>query len=80
MHELKAKKKKKSKVEIIYIVEVESINTPNSYLLPLSGSFNFDLFFSILLNIISNNIPVLFFIEYSKFSSGFYIVSLYAFY
>ena len=41
-----------------YIAEVESINAPNPYLLPLSGSFNFDLFFLILLNVISNNISV----------------------
>ena len=60
MHKLKANKKKKSKVEIAYIVGVESINTPNPYLLLLSGSFNFDLSFSILPNIISDNIPVLF--------------------
>ena len=41
-----------------YIVEVKSINTPNPYLLPLSGSFNFDFSFSILPNIISDNTPV----------------------
>ena len=64
-------------MEIAYIVEVEFINTPNFYLLPLSGSFNFNFFFLILPDIISNNTPVLFFIEYSKFSSSFYIVSLY---
>ena len=63
-----------------YIAKVESVNIPNSYLLPLSGSFNFNLFFLILANIISNNTSVLFFIKYSKFSSGFYIVSLYSFY
>ena len=60
MYKLKANKKKKFKVEITYIVKVESINAPNPYLLPLSGSFNFDLFFLILLNVISNNIPVSF--------------------
>ena len=60
MHKLKVDKKKKSKVEIAYIVEVGSINAPNSYLLPLSGSFNFNLFFLILPNVISNNIPVFF--------------------
>ena len=43
-----------------YIVEVKSINAFNPYLLPLSGSFNFDFSFLILLNIISDNIPVLF--------------------
>ena len=60
MRELKANKKKKSKVEIAYIVGVKSINTPNSHLLPLSSSFNFDFSFSILPNVISDNIPVFF--------------------
>ena len=63
-----------------YIVEIESINILNPYLLPLSDSFNFDFSFLILPDIISNNIPVFFFIKYFKFSSGFYIVSLYSFY
>ena len=58
MHELKAKEKKKSEVEIAYIVKVGSINTPNPYLLPLSGSFDFDFSFSILPDVISDNIPV----------------------
>ena len=58
MYELKAKKKKKSKVKIAYIAEVGSINTPNPHLLPLSGSFNFNLSFLILPNIVSDNIPV----------------------
>ena len=53
-------KKKKSKVEMAYIVEVKSINTSNLYLLPLSGSFNFNFFFLILPDVISNNIPVFF--------------------
>ena len=60
MHKLKAKEKKKSKVEIAYIVKVGSINTLNPHLLPLSGSFNFDLSFLILPNIISTNMPVSF--------------------
>jgi hypothetical protein len=55
---LKADKKKKSKIEMAYIVEVGSINTPNPYLLPLFGFFNFDLSFLILPNIISDNMPV----------------------
>ena len=38
-----------------YIIKVESINAPNFYLLPLSGSFNFNFSFSILPNIISDN-------------------------
>ena len=43
-----------------YIAAVGSVNTPNSHLLPLSGSFNFDFFFLILPDVISDNIPVLF--------------------
>ena len=58
MYKLKINKKKKFKVEIIYIVEVGSINIPNPYLSPLSNSFNFNLFFLMLSNIIFNNIPV----------------------
>ena len=60
MRELKANKKKKFKVKIAYTVKVESINTPNPHLLPLSGSFDFNLSFSILPDIISDNTPVLF--------------------
>ena len=54
MRELKANKKKKSrlaKVETAYLVKVGSFNTPNPYLLPLAD-------FLILLNVISNNTPV----------------------
>ena len=58
MRELKAIKKKKSKVEIAYIVEVGSSNTFNSYLLPLSDFFVSDFSFLILPDIISGNIPV----------------------
>ena len=58
MCKLKIDKKKKSKVEIAYTVKVGSINASNSYLLPLSGSFNFNLSFLILPDIIFNNIPV----------------------
>ena len=58
LRELKVNKKKKSKVEITYIIVVGSCNAPNPYLLPLSGSFNFDFSFLILPNIISDNIPV----------------------
>ena len=60
MRELKVDKKKKFKVKIAYIVEVEFINTPNPYLLPLSSSFDFNFFFSILPDVISDNIPILF--------------------
>ena len=45
-------------MEMAYIAKVGSVDTPNSYLLPLSGSFNFDFFFLILPDIISNNIPI----------------------
>ena len=41
-----------------YIVKVESINIPDPYLLLLAGFFNFSPSFSILPDVISNNIPV----------------------
>ena len=47
-------------MEIAYTVKVGSFNTFNSYLLLLSGSFDFDPSFLILPNIISNNTPLLF--------------------
>ena len=53
-------KKKKFKVEMAYIVKIGFINTPNSYLLLLFGSFNFDFSFLILPDVISDNMPVLF--------------------
>ena len=59
LYKLKANKKK-FKVDTTYIAKVIFINTSNPYLLPLSGSFNFDFFFLILLNIISNNISIFF--------------------
>ena len=43
-----------------YIVEVGSINAFNPYLLPLSGSFDFDFSFLILSDVISDNISILF--------------------
>ena len=58
MRELKVNKKKEFKIEIAYMVGVESVNTFNSYLLPLFSSFDFDLSFSILPDVISDNIPV----------------------
>ena len=58
MCKLKVDKKKKSKVEIAYIAVMGSVNALNSYLLPLSGSFNFDFSFLILPDIISDNTPV----------------------
>ena len=60
MYKLKADKKKEFKVEMAYIAEVGSVNTSNSHLLPLSGSFDFNLSFLILPDVISNNTPVLF--------------------
>jgi hypothetical protein len=58
LYKLKVDKKKKSKVEIAYTAAIGSVNIPNPYLLPLSGSFNFDFSFLILPDIISNNTPV----------------------
>ena len=77
LRKLKAKEKKKSIIEIIYIIAVEFSNIPNPYLLPLADFFNFNFSFSILLNIISDNTPIFFFIKYFRFSSSFYIISLY---
>ena len=45
-------------MEMAYIAKVESVNTPNPHLLPLSGSFNFDFSFLILPNVISDNTSV----------------------
>ena len=58
MCKLKIDKKKKFKMEITYTAAVESVNIPNSYLLPLSGSLNFNFSFLILPDVIFNNIPV----------------------
>ena len=58
MRELKADKKKEFKVEIAYIAVVGFFDAPNPYLLPLSGSFDFNFSFSILPNVISDNISV----------------------
>ena len=58
MREFKAKKKKESKIEIIYIVKVEFINTPNPHLLLLADFFNFNSSFLILPDVIFNNTPV----------------------
>ena len=60
LRKLKANKKKEFKVKIAYIAKVGSVNTPNPYLLPLSSSFNFNFSFSILPNVISDNIFILF--------------------
>ena len=63
LQELEAKKGKGSnsfKLETAYIVEVKSSNTPNPHSLPLANPFAFNLFFSILPDIISNNIPISF--------------------
>ena len=58
MCKLKANKKEKFKVEIAYIVKIGFFNTPNPHLLPLADSFDFNFFFSILPNIISDNMPI----------------------
>ena len=60
MRELEVDEKKESEVEMAYIVEVGSVDTPNPYLLPLSGFFNFDFSFLILPDVISDNMPVSF--------------------
>ena len=60
MRELKINKKKEFKVKIAYIAKVGSINALNFYLLSLSSSFDFNFSFSILPNVISDNMPVLF--------------------
>ena len=44
--------------EIVYIVVVGSFNAPNLHLLPLADSFDFNLSFLILLDMISNNTPI----------------------
>ena len=62
---------------MVYIVEVESINTSNPYLLPLSSFFNFDFSFSMLSNVISNNTPIFFFIKYSTEKVQVYYQKLY---
>ena len=83
MHKLKAKKKKdfsQVEVEIAHTVAVGFFNTPSSHLSPSADPSAFDFSFLILPDVISNNIPVLFFIEYSKFSFSSHIVSLYSFY
>ena len=58
MCKLKTKEKKEFKVGIIYIIEVESSNTFNPYLLPLANFFNFNPSFLILPDVISNNTSV----------------------
>ena len=58
MYKLKVNKKKKSKVEMAYIVKVGSINASDFYLLPLFSSFNFDFSFLMLPDVIFNNTPI----------------------
>ena len=58
MRKLKADNKKKFIAETVYIVAVKSFNTPNPHLLFLANSFNFNLSFLILPNVISDNIPI----------------------
>ena len=45
-------------MEMAYIVKVKSINTPDPHLLSLSNSFNFNLSFLILPDVIFNNTPI----------------------
>ena len=45
-------------MEIAYIAEVGPFNTPNPHLLPLANFFTSNFSFSILLDVISNNIPI----------------------
>ena len=45
-------------METIYIVEIESFNTPNPHLLLLVDFFDFNPSFSILPDIIFNNTPI----------------------
>ena len=51
-------KKKESIIEIVYTAAVKSSNTPNPHLLPLANSFNFNLSFLILPDVIPNNTPI----------------------
>ena len=51
---------KATKVKEKNSLEAESLATKVAYLLPLTNFFNFNLFFSILLDVISNNTPVFF--------------------
>ena len=57
-HKLEADKRKGFKTETAYIVAVKSSSTSNPYLLSLADSFNFNLSFLILPDIIFNNTPV----------------------
>ena len=58
MRELKANKNEESKVEIAYIAKVGFSNALNPYLLPLADFFASNFFFSMLPNVLFNNIPV----------------------
>ena len=60
MRELKAKEKKEFIVETVHTAVVKSFNISNPHSLPLADFFNFNLSFSILPDVISDNIPVLF--------------------
>ena len=58
MCKLKVNKKKEFIVETVYTAEVKSFNTPNPHSLSLTDSFNFNLSFLILPDVISNNTPI----------------------
>ena len=58
MCKLKANKKEEFKVEIIYIAKVGFFDTFNPHLLPLADFFASNFFFSILPNVLFDNMPV----------------------
>jgi len=58
LRELEADEKKESEVEIAHTAAVGSFDTLDPRSLPLSGSFDFDLSFSMLPDVISDNTPV----------------------
>ena len=59
LRELEAEEKKESaEVEIAYTAEAGSSDAPDPRSSPLSGSFDFDLSFSMLPDVISDNTPV----------------------
>ena len=72
MQELKATKVKEKNS-----LEAKLLATLVAHLLPLADFFASNFSFSTLPDVISDNTPVPFFIEYFRFSSSFYIVSLY---
>ena len=72
MQELKATKAKEKNS-----LKAKLLAALVAYPSPLADFFASNFSFLILPDVIFNNTPVLFFIEYFKFSFSFYIVSLY---